>query len=160
VTRTVVLGWGNAARGDDALGPALLERLAAAGLAGDVELVTDFQLQPEHVLDLAGRDLALFVDASHSAPAPFAFAPVAAARDASFSSHAMSPAALLAAFAATTDAAPPAAFVLAIRGQDFDFAAPLSAAGARHLDRAATFAATLLRDPSAAAWRRLAAVAA
>ena len=60
VTRLVVLAWGNPSRGDDALGPEFLR--AAEGIAPrggpSVEFVTDFQLQPEHALDVAGRDLA------------------------------------------------------------------------------------------------------
>ncbi|HRG96608.1 MAG TPA: hypothetical protein PLR99_10185, partial [Polyangiaceae bacterium] len=52
-------GLGNPSRGDDALGPTLLERVGAA-LApeiarGEVELLAEFQLQPEHALDLVGR---------------------------------------------------------------------------------------------------------
>lgn len=52
--------------GDDALGPLLLEQLAAIGTeaAGDVELLTDFQLQIEHALDLEGRRAVLFIDAA------------------------------------------------------------------------------------------------
>jgi len=62
----LVLAVGNPSRGDDALGPLLLERLAAIGMeaAGDVELLTDFQLQVEHALDLEGRRAVLFVDAA------------------------------------------------------------------------------------------------
>jgi hydrogenase maturation protease len=62
----LVLAVGNPSRGDDALGPALLERLRDAGVdaAGDVELLTDFQLQIEHALDLQGRQAVLFVDAA------------------------------------------------------------------------------------------------
>ena len=50
----------------------------------DIEYVTDFQLQPEHATDLVGRDLALFVDASIRAAAPFVFSAVAPARDRTF----------------------------------------------------------------------------
>ena len=50
--RALVFAWGNPSRGDDALGPALVERLEAARPAhpewGELALLTDFQLQPEH----------------------------------------------------------------------------------------------------------------
>ncbi len=49
--RLVVFGWGNEARGDDALGPLLLRRIAAMR-APDVETIEDYQLQIEHALDL------------------------------------------------------------------------------------------------------------
>lgn len=70
--RLVVFGWGNDARGDDGLGPLLLERVARMGLK-DVATIEDFQLQIEHALDLDGADLALFLDAGKDTPAPFAF---------------------------------------------------------------------------------------
>ena len=71
----VVFAVGNRSRGDDALGPLLLERLAAVldaeGRGSRFELIDDFQLQIEHALDLAGRRLALFIDAGTGTPAPF-----------------------------------------------------------------------------------------
>ena len=52
----VVLASGNRSRGDDAVGPLLLERLAAwlaaEGRSGEFELFDDYQLQIEHALDL------------------------------------------------------------------------------------------------------------
>jgi hydrogenase maturation protease len=63
----LVIGIGNPSRGDDALGPLFIERveiLLADELArGQIELLTDFQLQLEHALDLAGRARVVFVDA-------------------------------------------------------------------------------------------------
>ena len=57
----LLLGYGNPSRGDDALGPMLLEMLEAdrrAGRAPDnFETLTDFQLQVEHALDLQRRRL-------------------------------------------------------------------------------------------------------
>ncbi len=58
----VVLAVGNDARGDDALGPLLLDRLAASAWPG-VRTVLDFQFQVEHALDLEGAAGAVFVDA-------------------------------------------------------------------------------------------------
>ncbi len=79
----LVVGVGNPSRGDDALGPAFVERAGAALAAevarGELELLTDFQLQVEHALDLQGRARVVFVDASVSAAAPFAYAAVAPA---------------------------------------------------------------------------------
>ena len=73
----LVFGWGNPGRGDDALGPALIERLEAARPRhpewGGLTLLTDFQLQPEHALDLEGHARVILVDASTSCEAPYAF---------------------------------------------------------------------------------------
>lgn len=121
----LLLAVGNPSRGDDALGPRLLEHLQAKRLA-HVELLTDFQLQVEHVLDLVGRQAVVFVDAAASGPAPYAFYRVGPHRDASHSSHALSPQALLDVYSRLYGA-PPAAHVLAIRGYDFSLGAELSA---------------------------------
>ncbi|MFN3593308.1 MAG: hydrogenase maturation protease [Thiobacillaceae bacterium] len=119
-----MLAIGNPSRGDDALGPLLLEHLQAKRLA-DVELLTDFQLQVEHSLDLIGRQAVVFVDAAASGPAPFVFLPIGPRQDASHTSHALSPQALLHTYGRLYGA-PPAAHVLAIRGYDFSLGAGLS----------------------------------
>jgi hydrogenase maturation protease len=156
MTRLVILAWGNPSRGDDALGPEFLRRaeplVAAAPL--DVALITDFQLQPEHAADLVGRDLALFVDASFVAPAPFAFDSVSPARDRTFTSHALSPAALLAVCAEAFPLPAPAGFRLAIRGERFELGEPIGVAAASNLDHAIAFLRWLLATPDAAAWRK------
>jgi len=155
VTRLVVLAWGNPSRGDDALVPEFLrcvERLVPA-VPHEVELVTDFQLQPEHATDLVGRDLALFVDASVVVPVPFGFDAVVPARDPTFTSHAMSPGAVLAACAEAFAQPPPPGFLLAIRGERFVLGDPISAAGRRNLRDAAEFYRQLLSDISMQAWR-------
>ena len=63
----MVFGIGNRSRGDDAAGPLLVEGLAGwlerEGLGAQVDCLEEYQLQPEHALDLLGRRLALFVDA-------------------------------------------------------------------------------------------------
>jgi hydrogenase maturation protease len=61
--KLLVFGWGNQSRGDDGLGAAFV---GEAERHPGVELLVDYQLQPEHALDLVGRDEVLFVDASTS----------------------------------------------------------------------------------------------
>lgn len=132
---TLVIGIGNPSRGDDALGPCCIERLETLALP-NVECLTDFQLQVEYVLDLAGRCRVLFVDASVSAAPPFEFKRLRATPDSSYSTHAVSPAALLFAYRQHYGEAPPPAWVLAIRGESFALGAPLSPAAQAHLDAA------------------------
>jgi hydrogenase maturation protease len=139
----LVFGWGNPGRGDDALGPLFVERLQATvidggGRVGDairVDWLTDMQLRPEHVLDLAGRARVLLVDASADADAPFVVSRVAPQRDASVTSHAMSPEALLDT-CHRLQLEPPPCTLLAIRGERFGLGESLSAPAARHLDAA------------------------
>ena len=132
-----MIGIGNPSRGDDALGPLLVERLEALSLQ-DTELLTDFQLQIEYVLDLAGREEVVFVDAAVSGAAPFDFKALEPEADASFTTHALAPAALLA--ACTRLAGPaPKAYLLAIRGYEFELGAELSAGARRNLEAAVVF---------------------
>lgn len=152
LARVVVLGWGNVARGDDGLGPLLLERIAGLGLA-HVVTIEDFQLQLEHALDLTEADLALFVDASVAAPPPFAFGETGPRAGLTHTSHAMAPEAVLDVFTRVLGHAPPPAFVLAIRGEAFALGAELGAAARGHLDAAFAFLRPLLESPDAEAWR-------
>ena len=131
----LLIGIGNPSRGDDAIGPLIIERLEGQRLPG-TELLTDFQLQVEHALDLVGRDEVIFIDAAVSGPEPFSFAPVTPAEDASTSTHTLSPAAVLDALQRVTEARQPAAYVLAVRGYGFELGAPLSEKAAENLEAA------------------------
>jgi len=130
----LIIGIGNPSRGDDALGPMLIERLEALQIP-DVELLTDFQLQVEFVLDLQGRQQVIFIDASLNAAPPFEFTPVAAEEDSSYTSHALSPGAVLHAYQQLYGPPPPA-YVLAIRGTAFELGEGLSEVATANLDAA------------------------
>ena len=128
----LVFGYGNPSRGDDALGPEFVRRLemrcADAIAGGTLEVLTDFQLQVEHALDLRGREQVYFVDATTEAGAPgYAVRPVVAAHDVAYTTHALSPAALLQTYAAVVGGPAPAAFVIAIRGSQFELGEAMSA---------------------------------
>jgi len=131
----LVLAIGNPSRGDDALGPLLAEQISVLGLP-DVEVQCEYQLQVENALDLIGRREVVFVDATASGPAPYSFAPLQAMADESFSTHALSPAAVLDCYRRLTNAPMPRAQVLAIRGYAFELGAALGAEAAAHLDAA------------------------
>ena len=147
---TLIFGWGNPSRGDDALGPLFVEyftELAAHHPEwGEVDCLTDFQLQVEHALDLQGRQRVLFVDASVDAPAPFSVKLLVAARDASFTTHAMTPEAVMHVYVELHDAAPPPCSMLAIRGERFELGMEVSPAAANHLDAALAWAKTGLAE--------------
>lgn len=142
---TLIFGWGNPSRGDDALGPLFIEHFASLAERhpewGEIECLTDFQLQVEHALDLQGRRRVLFVDASLVAASPCTLEPIAAARDVSFTTHAMSPQAVLRVYADIEDNAPPPAWLLAIRGESMELGAALSVAATQHLEAALLLAA-------------------
>ena len=145
VAPTLVLAIGNPSRGDDALGPLTAQALLALDVP-EVEVLTDFQLQIEHALDLLGRRRVVFVDAAASGVAPFTFVPVQPATDACHSSHSLSPAALLDSFRRLTGTEPPPAQLLAIRGERFELGAPLSPEATRRLQSALSALVSSLHD--------------
>jgi len=147
---------GNPSRGDDALGPLLAERLEA-WLAergqGGIEVLTDIQLNIEHALDLEGRRRALIVDAGASGDLPFTCAPVRPARDGSYSTHSVSPQAVLQVYHDLGLPAAPAVELLTVRGFAYELGEGLSSGAARNLEAAWTFLQGWCRaaaDPRAA----------
>ena len=145
---TLVFAWGNPSRGDDALGPLFAERLEALAAAhpawGEIEILTDFQLQVEHALDLHGRRRVLFVDASVDAPAPYSISDIGPEKDASFTTHAMTPQAVLQVYRELEDETPPPARLLAIHGVSFELGEAPTGEAQRHLDAALEWAVAWL----------------
>ncbi|MHC5002195.1 MAG: hydrogenase maturation protease [Planctomycetota bacterium] len=145
----LVIGYGNPARGDDGLGPAAADAVAAAGLAGVTVRRAD-QLQIEDAEELARHDATVFVDAHVDGAAPFELAPLRPDAGAGLGTHAVHPAALLS-VARDVLGAGGAAYVLAIRGYEFDmFCERLSPHAARNLAEASTLLVGLLGEPDAA----------
>ena len=139
----LVFAYGNPSRGDDALGPVMYD-LLHDNLPVEVELLTDFQLQVEHSMDLDQREAVLFIDASMSAAAPFHFYQLHAERDNSFTSHAMSPTSLLDAYQKVNKRQAPPAFMLEVRGYEFELGQPLSSQAEDNLRAAYAFLDDLL----------------
>lgn len=144
VAPLLVLAWGNPSRGDDALGPLLAERLLAlaeaAAWAGRVEVLTDFQLQVEHALDLVGRERILFVDAALDLEGPFTVRPLQAARGGGIGSHALAPEAVLQVYQDLHGQPPPPATLLAIRASAFELGSAPGTEALADLEKAITWA--------------------
>lgn len=149
----VIFAVGNPSRGDDALGPALMARLAGLNLP-DVQLVEDFQLQIEHALDLEGRELALFIDADLGSPPPFRFEEIHPAARAPAGSHALEPGDVLRVATQIGLAAPPS-FILGVEGEHFCLGEGLSPGARLHMEAAWTHLVTCLTSPRADHWRTL-----
>ncbi len=150
--KLVIFGWGNVARGDDALGPLLLARVAEAQWPDSVA-IEDYQLQIEHALDFEDADLALFVDAGRDTPAPFAFNEIFARHGLTHLSHALAPESVLAILEQTLGRKAPPAFLLCVRGEAFDLGAGLSVAGAARLEAAWTLLQQLETARGPEDWR-------
>jgi hydrogenase maturation protease len=160
MAEVLLTAWGNTSRGDDALGPSLLQRLQAwaelSRIAQRFEWVEDFQLQIDHALNLEGKSLALFIDAGQDTPAPFSFYPIAPLEQPWHTTHAMPPESVLAVFERMTRKPPCPAFTLCLKGEDFDIREGLSAPARSHLEQAFAFAQTLLKNATPETWHALA----
>ena len=156
----VVFAVGNPSRGDDAIGPELCGRLAQwleiEGISHQFELIEDFQLQIEHAMDLQGRQLALFIDAGTKTPAPFTFQRIAAATGIAHTTHELPPEAVLQVYRQTEACEPPPAFVLCVRGEEFELGEPLTAAAEDHVSETLSLLTRLCRRPVPAFWEDMA----
>lgn len=151
-----MLAWGNLSRGDDALGPLFVDRVqrqAASVLEPAqepyVECVLDFQLQVEYALDLVGRERVLFVDAARAGPEPFSATPLDAAWDPTYTTHELSPAALLHVCRTVLHTPPPPAWLLGIRGYRWELGEDPTPGALANLDAALVWFDRWLADASA-----------
>lgn len=136
--RVLLLGYGNPGRRDDGLGVALAAAIAARELPG-VTVETDDQLAVEDSLAVAEADLVVFADADATGPAPFRYEEIEPREDLRFTSHSISPESLLH-LAGKHFGRRPRAFVLGIRGYDFDgYGEGLSERAEANLDAAERF---------------------
>lgn len=133
--KLLFFGYGNPGRGDDALGPLLIERINQLKLA-DLSSLVDMQLMIEHAADLIGYDQVVFIDADVTCDNPFEISEVTARKDDSYTSHAMTPAALLYTFQKIYRQPPPQSFLLRIRGYSFELGDRLSAQADSNLQAA------------------------
>ena len=154
VKPVLLFGYGNLSRGDDALGPLLLEYVETHCDLDQIEILSDFQLQIEHALDLENRALVLFVDASVSCNGAFDFAALEPDRDKSYTTHAMSPAAVLDVYQSIKNQTPPPCFLLSIKAEKLELGEGLSIQAENNLDKACLFAGHLLQNPDIKAWQQ------
>ncbi len=145
---TLILGWGNPGRLDDGLGPAFAETLETMDLPG-VEVDADYQLQIEDAAEVASFERVVFDDADRSGAEPFWLrrldsSPNGAAI-ASFTTHSVSPGAILTMTRELFDAEPEA-WLLGIRGYEFsEFGEGLSERAKENLRQAVEFVSSALR---------------
>jgi hydrogenase maturation protease len=155
VKPVLVFGYGNPSRGDDALGPLLLEYIENNLNLDAIETLVDFQLQIEHALDLENRTLVLFVDALVACAKEFDFKEIIPVRDASYTTHAMSPSAVLDVYREIKKQPPPPCFLLSILGESFELGEGLSVNAKAHLAQACRFTDQLLQTRDVKRWREL-----
>jgi hydrogenase maturation protease len=149
----LVIGYGNPGRRDDGLGPAFADALARLDLPG-VRVEADYQLGVEDAADAAASKQVLFVDADTRGPAPFWVKRLSpAGADLGFSTHSVSPEAVLA-LAKDLFGAEPETWLMGIRGYLFnEFGEGLSDRAAANLAAALDWAKDALTQRALAAVR-------
>ena len=159
--KILIYGIGNPGRQDDGLGALLVEEIQRAAIPGasipgtDHELSFDanYQLNIEDAEAISRHDIVVFADASLDAAedaaedgVAFRLYQIGPEPAASFSTHSVSPGGIVALCNELYDAHP-AAYMLAIRGHEWEVNAPLSARARTNLDKAVTFLIRALRPP-------------
>ena len=135
--RTLVLAIGNASRGDDGLGWAFADAVEASGFPGTV--AQRYQLQIEDAEWCSHYEQVLFVDAWKTEQhVPFSLIPCTPSREASFTTHALSPQAVLYLCESIFDCRPEA-WLLLLRGTQWELGQPLSAQARKSLEMGLDF---------------------
>jgi hydrogenase maturation protease len=129
--RMLVIGYGNPGRQDDGLGPAAVAEIEKIGWP-NVTTSDNYQLVIEDAVEVAAHDIVWFVDAAREGDAPCAVNRLSPALDFTFTSHLLNPEALLA-IAGQQFGKSPDAYLVSIRGYQFDFLEGLSDRGRDNL---------------------------
>jgi len=123
--RTLIIGYGNRSRADDAVGWFVVEQLERLRLPG-VELLTSHQLEVDHAELVSQFDTVIFVDAaSPESPQQIARAVVRPKYQSHAVAHYLTPADVLALSEMVFGRAP-LGILFSIRGLDFNFGTTLS----------------------------------
>ena len=143
----LLIGYGNPAREDDGIGPAVAEEIERLGIDG-VDVDADYQLTVEDAADVARHDSVVFVDASMEGGEPFTFSRLSPVRSDSFSTHAVSPEAVLGLARDLFDAQTEG-YMLGIRGYSFAmFRETMTPQARENMRKAVEFLAPILRSNS------------
>lgn len=141
----LLIGYGNPGRGDDGLGPAFSQSMAARALPGwDVD--TDYQLVAEHALAVCDHDLVVFADAEIGGETAYSFRQIQPGAPGRLGSHSLVPETVLT-LCDTLYGVTPQAYVLGITGEDFgDMKEGLSKQAEANLAEAERFFLSWLQD--------------
>jgi hydrogenase maturation protease len=142
---SLVIGYGNALRGDDGVGPCVATHLASTLNGAPVRALAIHQLLPELAEPISQAALVIFVDACvGSPPGAVAGRPLAPLDTSTLGlGHHLTPAALLA-YAQQLYGRCPPAHLVTITGQDFGYTEQLSAPAETAVDEAVALIHRLL----------------
>lgn len=140
--KILLYGFGNPARGDDGLGPALAAAIEELGIS-NLTVDANYQLTVEDAAEIAGYDAVVFADAATQGPTPFWFSRIddtSIGSSIGWTSHSVSPVQVVA-LARGMFASKVAAYTLGIRGYEFgELDEALSSQAIDNLTEAVTFA--------------------
>ena len=134
----LIYGYGNPGRQDDGTGVLLAEELEnwihERGL-NQVHTDSNYQLNLEDAASIAKYDLVIFADASHEEMKDFRLDPLIASDEAEFTMHAVSPAFVLH-LCREIFHHEPEAYLLHIRGYEWEFMGEITQKAGENLTRA------------------------
>ena len=139
-----IYGFGNPGRQDDGLGPAIIEKLNNDGIPG-ITTDSNYQLNIEDALPVSQSKAVIFVDASVNADEPFTFSKIEPSADITFTTHSMSPESVLA-LCSEIYGHVPDAYVLAIRGYEWEFFEGLTSEAMDNFNEAYSFLLKKIED--------------
>lgn len=133
-TGLLVIGYGNTLRGDDGLGPKVVESVAGLALP-DVRTLIAQQLSPEHADPISQAETVIFVDASVEESDTVQFRSLAPRESCQLLAHAADPRTMLA-LARDVFGHAPQAWWLTVPARTLEFGESLSPAAQRGLEEA------------------------
>ena len=141
----LLIGYGNPGRLDDGLGPAVADAIEKKVLPG-VTVDSNYQLSVEDADAIAKNDVVLFVDADTSGPEPFWIERVDPEKEISFSSHSISPNALMD-MSANMFGGHAKGYIVGIRGYEFnEFGERLSLQAVHNMNETIAFLEIALKE--------------
>lgn len=143
--RILILGYGNPGRQDDGLGPAVAAGIDRLGWP-NVTAYDNYQLNIEDALEVAAHEIVWFVDAAKAGPA-YEVQDLAPSPTIEFTSHLVRPAVILA-IARDYYGRRPQAFLLAVRGYQFEFVEELTPDATDNLSAALAMLTSRIRTQS------------
>ena len=139
-----VYGFGNPGRQDDALGPAIIDKLESDGVEGII-LDSNYQLNIEDAHNISVCSKVIFVDASIDADEPFSFNKIEPSAEITFTTHTMSPESVIALVKDLYDK-DMEAYVLAVKGYEWEFIEGLSSGAADNFNKTYTFLLNKIKE--------------
>lgn len=139
-----VYGFGNPGRQDDGLGPMIIDKLDEESIEG-ITTDSNYQLNIEDADNISKSDIVIFVDASIDADEPFSFKKIEPSAEITFTTHSMSPESVIA-LCGDIYGRIPEAYVLAVRGYEWEMFEGLSEKAMNNFNEAYRFLYERIND--------------